>query len=133
MEYEKLITKPYGNTEIEYGVFLGNSTVLFIKAGYQGNIYGYQNKYLQMASHIHQKYGITTVVSSNPFNGENPLDIDMSVINELTNNQVSEIYYMGHSNGAIIGACWGCQYPLIKKMLLINPPMMMNCAHSNLF
>ena len=79
-----------------------------------------------MASHIHQKYGITTIVSSNPFNGENPLDIDIGVINELANNQVSEIYYMGHSNGAVIGACWGGQYPLIKRMLLINPPIMMN-------
>ena len=29
---------------------------------------------------------------------------------------------MGHSNGALIGARWGGEYSLIKRMLLVNPP-----------
>ena len=33
---------------------------------------------------------------------------------------------MGVSNGAILGARYGCHYPEIKKMLLINGPLMIN-------
>ena len=37
-----------------------------------------------------------------------------------------EVYYMGNSNGGIIGAQFGIKYPQIKRMLLINPPLMIN-------
>ena len=33
---------------------------------------------------------------------------------------------MGHSNGALIGAWFGVNYPRIKRMLLVNGPLMYN-------
>ena len=58
---------------IRYGIIYGKNTIVFIKGGQDCSLYGYQNKYLKMAHNIHDKYGYTVIVSSNPFNGENPL------------------------------------------------------------
>ena len=81
--FDKEIKKVYSNTEIEYGVVIGNNNVLFIKAGQNGSKYGYNNKYLQIASRINKKYGYSVVCSSNPFDGTNPLDVDLAAIKEL--------------------------------------------------
>lgn len=120
--FDKEIKKVYSNTEIEYGVVIGNNNVLFIKAGQNGSKYGYNNKYLQIASRINKKYGYSVVCSSNPFDGTNPLDVDLAAIKELIPYEIKKIYYMGHSNGALIGARWGGEYSLIKRMLLVNQP-----------
>ena len=34
---------------IDYGIVKGNETIVFIKAGQDGSMYGYQNKYLKIA------------------------------------------------------------------------------------
>lgn len=36
------------------------------------------------------------------------------------------IYYMGMSNGAVLVARYGHMHPEIKRMLLINGPLMIN-------
>lgn len=114
---------------IDYGIIKGNSTILFIKAGQDGSMYGYENKYLKIAKNINKKYGATVICSSNPFDGTNPLNQAMEVIEEycLENNiKRYQIYYMGHSSGGLIGAWFGYKYPRIKRMLLINAPLMYN-------
>lgn len=117
------------NIIINYGIVHGNNVVVFIKVGQDGSIYGYENKYLKMAYNINNKYGYTVICSSNPFDGDNPLDIDLKVIrNYYKERNVNnyDIYYIGHSNGARIGILWGHKYPEIKKMLLINAPLFIN-------
>ena len=114
---------------IEYGIMNGNSTIVFIKAGQNGSIYGYENKYLTMANTINEKYGYTVICSSNPFDGTNPLDNAMEVISQYVKTRGFDdylIYYMGTSNGAIIGAQFGYMYPQIRRMLLVNAPLMIN-------
>ena len=111
---------------IRYGIIYGNNTIVFIKGGQDCSLYGYQNKYLKMAHNIHDKYGYTVIVSSNPFNGENPLDNAMKVVHKVVEKchfKDYQIYYMGLSNGAIVGAWYGVNYSKIKRMLLINPPL----------
>ncbi len=111
-----------------YGIVRGNNTVLLTKAGQDGSYIGYQNKYLTIARRINEKYGCTVVCVSNPFDGKtNPLNQDMAVVSDVCPDfENAGIYYMGHSNGAVIGARWGYLYPQIKKMLLTNPPIYMN-------
>lgn len=129
-DYDKIVHSQLGEIAIiDYGIVKGNETIVFIKAGQDGSMYGYQNKYLKIADSINNKYGYTVICSSNPFDGTNPLDNAMKVINNYCIEQDIKdykIYYMGHSNGALIGAWFGINYPRIKRMLLVNGPLMYN-------
>lgn len=126
-EYDKVIHSRFKeNIIIDYGIVKGNNIIFFIKSGQDGSIYGYLNKYLIMADTINKKYGYTVIASSNPFDGENPLDDAMNVIKEYiqeNNFEDYKIYYMGQSNGALIGAWYGTNCEKIEKMLLINIPL----------
>lgn len=130
MKYDEILKKEFKDIAIiEYGIIKGNSTIVFIKAGQDGSIYGYENKYLTIAKKLNEKYGYTVISSSNPFDGNNPLDHDMNVVKEYcVNNNIEDykVYYMGQSNGARIGISWGYQHPEIKKLLLINSPIFIN-------
>lgn len=112
---------------IEYGIVKGNSTIVFIKAGQDGSLYGYKNKYLRMAKRINKKYGCSVICSSNPFDGNNPLDNAFEVIEEYAKFfDDYKVYYLGFSNGALIGAWFGTKYEKIKRMCLVNGPLMYN-------
>lgn len=129
MEFDIVMCKKFDDKiNIDYGIVNGNNTILFIKAGQDGSMYGYENKYLKIAKRINDKYGFTVISSSNPFDGRNPLDNAMEVIEEYSKERFEDynIYYMGHSNGGLIGAWYGNQYKKIKRMLLINAPLMYN-------
>lgn len=129
-DYDKIVRSQLKNTAIvDYGIVRGTETIVFIKAGQDGSMYGYQNKYLKIADSINKKYGYSVICSSNPFDGINPLDNAMEVIEDYCQEQKIKdytIYYMGHSNGALIGAWFGVNYSKIKRMLLVNAPLMYN-------
>ena len=81
--FNRIVQRTYMDTTIEYGIIdgeIGCNKILFIKAGQNGSCYGYRNKYLKIAERIKEKYGCTVITSSNPFNGGNPLDDAMKVI-----------------------------------------------------
>ena len=87
----------------------------------------YQDKYIKMAKRLDRKYGCSVICSSNPFDGRNPLDNAMEVIKEYaTQFDDYTIYYLGFSNGALIGAWFGTNYLKIKRMALVNGPLMYN-------
>lgn len=112
---------------IDYGIVEGNNIIVFIKAGQNGSLYGYQNKYIKMAKRLNQKYGCSVICSSNPFDGNNPLDNAMVIIEDYVKRfDDYKIYYLGYSNGALIGAWFGVKYPKIKRMALVNGPLMYN-------
>ena len=112
---------------IDYGIVEGNNIIVFIKAGQNGSPYGYQNKYIKMAKRLNQKYGCSVICSSNPFDGNNPLDNAMVIIEDYAKRfDDYKIYYLGYSNGALIGAWFGVKYPKIKRMALVNGPLMYN-------
>ena len=67
---------------IDYGIVEGNNIIVFIKAGQDGSLYGYQNNYIKMARRLNKKYGCSVICSSNPFDGNNPLDNAMKIIED---------------------------------------------------
>lgn len=112
---------------IDYGIVEGDNIIVFIKSGQNGSLYGYQNKYIKMARRLNEKYGCSVICSSNPFDGNNPLDNAMEVIDNYAKRfDDYKIYYLGYSNGALIGAWFGTKYPKIERMALVNGPLMFN-------
>lgn len=108
-----------------FGIRKGNSVLVFIKTGRGGTVFGYNNKYLHIANQIYRVYGYTVVVSANPLEYDCDLEIEMRYIeNEL--GIPEKIYYLGMSNGALMGAqqCW--KLPRVYRMMLINGPLMIN-------
>ena len=115
--------------EIDYGfVFGGDRQKIFlIKAGKDGSIYGYQNKYLKLACELRDLYGFSVVCTSTPSS-----DIDQMaqfaeiVKSEFNISKATKIYFMGMSKGASIGCLKHASFPQISRFLLINPPLMIN-------
>ena len=127
LKFDKEIHSNFNDEIIDYGIVEGNNIIVFIKAGQDGSLYGYQNKYIKMARRLNKKYGCSAICSSNPFDGNNPLDNAMEIIEDyakIFDNY--KIYYLGYSNGALIGAWFGVKYPKIKRMALVNGPLMYN-------
>lgn len=114
---------------IDYGfVFSGDRQKIFlIKAGQDGSIYGYQNKYLKLACELRDLYGFSVVCTSTPSS-----DIDQMaqfaemVQSEFEITDATKIYFMGMSKGASIGCLGHASFPQISRFLLINPPLMIN-------
>ena len=103
---------------------------LLIKVGQGGSACGYQNKYLNLANEIRDKYGITVVSSptrdeQNPGNVTNQIAEDVETLNDCCKSHPS-ILFMGMSKGASLGCIYGTKIPQISRFLLINPPLMIN-------
>lgn len=138
--FDIIQTRNYKGKLIEYGINNGKPCcmdILFIKVGQDGSCYGYRNKYARIAERVSSKYGITVIVSSNPFDGENPLDDGMQVIREYCSEkdldfEKTRVFYMGVSNGAVIGAWYAHLYDNIEKMLLVNMPVKISYWHITL-
>lgn len=116
----------YNDNKIDYGIIKGNEKIVFIKVGKKGSIYGYNNKYLTLARDINYKYGYTVICASNNEKSKLINEIDMVKKYCLGKFDNYNIYYIGVSDGASLGMYYGCEYEVIKKMLLINGPLMMN-------
>lgn len=130
MKFTLEIHRSFENTIIDYGIIVGDSTFILIKTGQNGSIYGYNNKYLELATTLNQKYGYTVVCSSNPTHiGTDALSDAINFIQVYAQEKHFpnyKIFFMGHSNGAYMGAVFGYKYPAIKRMLLINYPIQVN-------
>ena len=129
-DFDEIIDLPFAGDTIQYGIVNGSNTIVFIKAGANGSMYGYEKKYLQIARNINKSHGYTVICSSNPdYNRENPLNQAIELIAnyaESHNFEDYDILYMGHSDGAALAARYGYLYPKITRMLLINPPIFFN-------
>lgn len=133
LEYDKIIYRDVCGSQICYGFIYGRKKqlVLFVKVGRDGSIFGYRNKYINMANHISEKYGITVIVSSNPFcsfKWQEALDDADRVLNEYFKNQnvdkeKAKVLYYGHSDGASMIATNGKDYELFDAFLLSNLPL----------
>ena len=136
LKFDKIVKSNLEDiTTIEYGIIEGNNTIVFIKSGQNGSIYGYNNKYIKMAKRLNKKYKCTVICSSNPFDGNNPLDNAFTVIEKyISKFEDYKVYYLGFSNDALIGAYFGINYPKIKRMLLVNMPLIydINLIKNNL-
>ena len=103
---------------------------LLIKGGQGGSACGYQNKYLNLANEIRDKYGITVVSCATPDepNSDNRTDQiaeNIALVNEICKSR-PKILFMGMSKGASLGCIEGSKIPQISRLLLINLPLMIN-------
>ena len=61
LNYDKILSATVDGEKIKYGILFGNEKIVFIKVGADGNIRGYQDKYLKMAHRIHARIGATVI------------------------------------------------------------------------
>lgn len=109
-----------------------NDYALLIKGGQGGSACGYQNKYLNLANEIRDKYGITVVSCAthdepNSSNQANQIAEDVDFVNGCCKSH-PKILFMGMSKGASLGCIEGSKIPQISRFLLINPPLMINLS-----
>jgi len=125
-DYDFIVQREYNGTPIRYAVIHGEtSRILLIKGGQDSSVYGFQNKYLNVAKRVNAVCGCAVVVSSNPYDRTDSLEDAIRMIKELVCKE-PEIYYMGNSNGAVLGGRYAHLHPESKKMLLVNGPLMIN-------
>ena len=123
---KKDFTKITSNENMTVGYIPGSSTILFIKTGQGGSIYGYENKYLDLALEVNEKYGFSVFVSATIVDTRGSFARDIQVIEEALGTSEFEIYYLGVSKGGLIGIWYAADEPRIVKMVSINAPLMIN-------
>lgn len=95
--------------------------MLFIKGGSGSTYYGYNNKYLDIARTINEKYGLTVAVSSNKLFSVLDLKAELqSVFTAL--NAHYKVLFAGVSSGAVVAIEQSPDIYDLQKLLLINPP-----------
>jgi len=117
-QYDKVIEK-------QFGIIKGERNIVFIKAGRGGTIEGFENKYLNICDLLFEKYGYTFVVSANPKDSVCDLEEEIKCISKYVGDY-KEIFFVGISNGASIGAAQCGKIEKIKNAVLINAPLMIN-------
>ena len=102
------------------GYISGSNEVLFIKTGQGGTIYGYNNKYIDLAAEVNEKYGWSVFVSATVTDDREAYCHDMKLLEQCLGNSEYEIYYLGVSKGGLIGIWHGANDAKIKRMIAIN-------------
>jgi len=74
---------------------------------------------------IHEQYGYSVVVAANAEKNDRDLMTEIDYIDQNV-FKVSTIAYIGVSNGAVIGALQGNKIESIRRLILINGPLMIN-------
>ena len=126
------LIKSFGNGEnhVDYGFVFGGDRqkILLIKAGQDGSIYGYRNKYLKLACEMRELYGFSVVCASTPSSDISQMAQLAEVVkSEFEIGGHTQIYFMGMSMGASIGCIGRSLFLEISRfLLLVNPPLMIN-------
>lgn len=111
--------------EKQFGIINGEKNIVFIKTGRSGTIEGFENKYLNICNFLFEKYGYTFVVSANPKDSVCDLEEEIKCISKYV-GVYKEIYFVGISNGASVGAAQCSKIERIRNAVLINAPLMIN-------
>ena len=122
--YDQILSTAVDGEKIKYGILFGNEKIVFIKVGADGNIRGYQDKYLRMAHRIHARIGATVICASNPYISE-PAHIkaDKALINKVISDRGFknyEMYFVGTSDGGYHSLLLAQQFSQTAKYLGIN-------------
>src|SRR5699024_9560670 len=112
----------YDKVDQQYGLMFGKSKLVFIKTGAAGSIYGYKNKYLELASKIQNERGYAVVVSANPVGS--PLNLQEELEKASTYLiDVKEIILIGISRGGLLVLKPGYLNTKVSRILAINIPL----------
>ena len=123
---EKTVIREDG-LRIEYGLIHGNDRIVVIKAGAGGSYTGYEEKYLRIAHRLREAHGCTVLCLSN-YASDSFARGDVAVIRELIADRGGEVelYYIGNSNGSTQGLLTATKYFDLRRMVLVNMPLMLN-------
>ena len=119
-------TQIFTDGDTKVGYIPDSAMVLFIKTGQGGTIYGYENKYLNLAIQANEKYGCSVFVSATSCDSAEAYLQDMAVINSVFVNKSYQIYCLGVSKGGLIEIWHGANNPKIKHTVTVNAPLMVN-------
>ena len=122
----KDFTNIFALEQTSIGYIPGSNQVLLIKTGQGGSIYGYENKYLDLALEVNEKYGFSVFVSATIVDTKESFARDIRVVEEALGTSDIEIYYLGVSKGGLIGIWYGADEPRMAKMVSVNAPLMIN-------
>ena len=124
LKYDKILDRTVDDKKIKYGILYGNEKIVFIKVGADGNIRGYQDKYLRMAHRVHARIGATVICASNPYISESAhIKADTTLINKVITERGFdhyELYFIGNSDGGDHSLKLSQQFPETVKFLGIN-------------
>ena len=126
MTFDYTLTADSG---VRFGFVPGNEKIVFIKAGLGGDHLGYENKYLRIARRLNTVSGVSVICASNPHDSQSHTERDRAIIEEYIARvgiTSPELYFFGHSNGAVKGLELALSGLGFKKMLLVNMPLMIN-------
>ncbi len=105
----------------QIAIVKGSTTLLFIKGGSGSTYYGYNNKYLDIARTINEKYGLTVAVSSNMLFSLIDLKAEFQSVFTAMNTHY-QVLFAGVSSGAVAAIEQSPDIYDLQKLLLINPP-----------
>lgn len=108
-----------------------NDIILLTIPGVDGEVDGFEDKYIRIANAVQDKYGAAVVRMSNPFisshhwesNIRQVIDYIQMNAKEICGNDKFELRIMAHSAGAAVIAHIANEYPEITRILLINPAL----------
>jgi alpha/beta superfamily hydrolase len=124
LKYDKTLSTTIGHEKIKYGILFGNEKIVFIKVGADGNIRGYQDKYLRMAHRVHDRIGATVICASNSdLSGKTQLKVDKTLIEKVIVDlglDHYELCFVGNSDGGDHSLKLSQQFPETVKFLGIN-------------
>ena len=129
MQFDLIKTIGEGEERVDYGFVFGGDCqkILLIKAGQDGSIYGYRNKYLKLACEMRDLYGFSVACASTPSSDMTQMAQFAEVVKtEFKISGQTQINFMGMSMGASIGCIGRALFPEINRFLLVNPPLMIN-------
>ena len=106
----------------QIAIVKGSTTMLFIKGGSGSTYHGYNNKYLDIARTINQKYGLTVAVSSNKLFSVIDLKEELQSVFTALNTH-HQVLFAGVSSGAVAAIEQSPDIYDLQNILLINPPI----------
>ena len=105
--------------------------VVLIRSGAGGTFNGYSDKYLEIAKALQTEGKYSTISSSN--NGIESFQEAITLSKKLARElEADKIFFIGSSLGALQGLQQEAEEPLFSKMILINPPLMVNFHQTTL-
>lgn len=130
LEWQEVVNDIHIDCSLDVAVHPTKSNiVLLVVPGVDGSLDGYENKYVHLAERVFGEHGAAVVRMSNPFITSFHWESNIRHILEfITDNATSiagtediELMVFAHSAGAAIVAQLAWEYPMITKIMLVNP------------
>ena len=123
LSYDKILSAMVDCEKIEYGIIYGNNKIVFIKVGADGNVRGYQDKYIKMFNIVHNQTGATVICASNPYIETGHVEADRTMISTVVENcrfEDYEVNLVGTSDGAYHNLLLAKEISQTTKLIGIN-------------